>query len=292
MSASSTPTFSPRSRKPSARLIAVVDLPTPPLPDATATIAPTPGGPCTARSPRGACEWPCPPPCGGAGGGGAARAAPAARSPVSATIADTTPGMARTAASAALRTGSHACTTAASTVIEKNTLPSLTTTSESLPVAVNDAPSGLFTCASLASTSSFDTINPFSGSLGQPNAASILHDQAVISSLNCFPVAARLQFEVSATPRVTHMADPLNVVIDLSHYNEVASFSDIRASGIVGVIHKATQGVVDRDPTYAWRRREALAAGLWWGAYHCGTNTDGAAQARFFLSVVNPGPQD
>jgi len=88
------------------------------------------------------------------------------------------------------------------------------------------------------------------------------------------------------------MADALNVVIDLSHYNEVTSFADIKASGIVGVIHKATQGILDRDRTYAWRRREAVAAGLWWGAYHFGTNTDGAAQARFFLSVVNPGPRD
>jgi lysozyme len=88
------------------------------------------------------------------------------------------------------------------------------------------------------------------------------------------------------------MADPLNVVIDLSHYNEVVSFSDIKASGIAGVIHKATQGLGDRDPTYAFRRERAVAAGLWWGAYHFGTNADGAAQARFFLSVVNPGPQD
>ncbi len=39
-------------------------------------------------------------------------------------MAETTPGIAFTAASAALRTGSHACTAAASTVIEKNTLPS------------------------------------------------------------------------------------------------------------------------------------------------------------------------
>src|SRR5215472_9487775 len=43
MSASSMPTVRPRSRKPSARLTAVVDLPTPPLPEATAMIAPTPG---------------------------------------------------------------------------------------------------------------------------------------------------------------------------------------------------------------------------------------------------------
>ncbi|MGB9369578.1 MAG: glycoside hydrolase family 25 protein [Xanthobacteraceae bacterium] len=88
------------------------------------------------------------------------------------------------------------------------------------------------------------------------------------------------------------MADPLNVVIDLSHYNEVTSFSVIKASGILGVIHKATQGTSDTDPTYASRRTAALAAGLWWGAYHFGTNADGAAQAQYFLSVVNPGPQD
>jgi hypothetical protein len=71
---------------------------------------------------------------------------------VSATIADVTPGTARTAASAALRTGSHCGTTAASTVIEKNTLPSLATTSESLPVCGRGAPSGLFTAANAAST--------------------------------------------------------------------------------------------------------------------------------------------
>ena len=88
------------------------------------------------------------------------------------------------------------------------------------------------------------------------------------------------------------MADPLNVVIDLSHYNEVVSFAEIKTGGIVGVIHKATQGLAERDRTYRWRRGRALAAGLWWGAYHFGTNADGAAQARFFLSVVNPGPHD
>ena len=43
MSASSRPTRKPRSRKPSARFSAVVDFPTPPLPDATAITAETPG---------------------------------------------------------------------------------------------------------------------------------------------------------------------------------------------------------------------------------------------------------
>src|SRR4029450_6141349 len=60
MSASSTPTLSPMSRKPSARLTAVVDLPTPPLPDATAMMAFTPSG---ARAGLGAAGGP-----GGAAG--------------------------------------------------------------------------------------------------------------------------------------------------------------------------------------------------------------------------------
>jgi lysozyme len=84
----------------------------------------------------------------------------------------------------------------------------------------------------------------------------------------------------------------LNAVIDLSHFNTVTSFSEIKAGGIAGVIHKATQGTGYVDPTYATRRTQALAAGLWWGAYHFGINEDGKAQADYFLSIVKPGPQD
>lgn len=84
----------------------------------------------------------------------------------------------------------------------------------------------------------------------------------------------------------------LNVVIDLSHFNTVTSFPDIKSAGIVGIIHKATQATNWSDPTYADRKQQATAAGLWWGAYHFGTNADGAAQAQYFLSKVNPGPTD
>src|SRR5258707_3528715 len=45
MSASRMPVFSPRAVKPSARLHEVVDLPTPPLPEATAMTCSTPGMP-------------------------------------------------------------------------------------------------------------------------------------------------------------------------------------------------------------------------------------------------------
>src|SRR6266540_1200187 len=163
MSASSTPTLRPRSRKASARLTAVVDLPTPPLPDATAMIASTPGTPVAAgwaaAPPRAAA--PC---CGRAAPCDVVLPADVARSAVSATMADLIPGNARTAASAALRTGSHCATAFASTLIEKKTLPSLTTISESRPVCGSGLPSGAATCASAAATSSFPS------GIGHPSA--------------------------------------------------------------------------------------------------------------------------
>lgn len=80
----------------------------------------------------------------------------------------------------------------------------------------------------------------------------------------------------------------LSVVIDLSHHNSTVDFTAIAAGGIVGVIHKATQGTTDVDPTYATRRGAALSAGLLWGAYHFGTGGDGVAQAEYFLQTAQP----
>ncbi|MCI0487525.1 MAG: glycoside hydrolase family 25 protein [Blastocatellia bacterium] len=84
----------------------------------------------------------------------------------------------------------------------------------------------------------------------------------------------------------------INVVVDLSHFNNVSDFDTVKQSGIVGVIHKATQGTGYKDSTYQSRKPEALAAGLLWGAYHFGEGGDGAAQADFFLSFVSPEPED
>src|SRR5512137_348997 len=133
MSASSRPTLRPRSRRPSARLSAVVDLPTPPLPDATAITESTPGiGACFDIGdglPAGACGR-CSETGATPGRGCGAAGAPGRRSAVSATSALLTPGTALTAASAALRTPSQARASAASTLIEKYTLPSVTAISD------------------------------------------------------------------------------------------------------------------------------------------------------------------
>jgi lysozyme len=84
----------------------------------------------------------------------------------------------------------------------------------------------------------------------------------------------------------------INVVIDLSHHNTVTSFDSIKGDGIVGIIHKATQGTSITDAQYTSRKSQALAAGLLWGAYHFADGSDPVSQAKHFLQVVDPGSTD
>ena len=44
------------------------------------------------------------------------------------------------------------------------------------------------------------------------------------------------------------------LVVDLSHHNEVADFDKIKAAGIAGIIHKATEAIGFVDNMYAVRR--------------------------------------
>ena len=47
------------------------------------------------------------------------------------------------------------------------------------------------------------------------------------------------------------MARTLNAVIDLSHHNGKVDFAKAKADGIVGAIHKATEGLTFADRKYA-----------------------------------------
>jgi lysozyme len=79
----------------------------------------------------------------------------------------------------------------------------------------------------------------------------------------------------------------LNVVIDISHYNgSRINFTKVAEAGIIGVIHKATQGQAGVDNLYGSNKKKALDAGLLWGAYHFGTDSDGVLQAAHFLDTV------
>jgi len=83
----------------------------------------------------------------------------------------------------------------------------------------------------------------------------------------------------------------INVVVDLSHHNGRVDFNRVARAGIVGVIHKATQGIKFVDPSYHSNREQALAAGLLWGAYHFGTQADSGKQVNHFLNTVDPDAQ-
>lgn len=80
----------------------------------------------------------------------------------------------------------------------------------------------------------------------------------------------------------------INVVVDISHHNGNVDFAKAKASGIVGVMQKATQGQSGFDKTYDKNRKAARKEGLLWGAYHFATGSDGVKQADNFLSVATP----
>lgn len=80
---------------------------------------------------------------------------------------------------------------------------------------------------------------------------------------------------------------PINAIIDISHHNgSRLNFAKAKADGIIGVIHKASQGQGNVDPNYRTNRTKARAAGLLWGAYHFATGSDGVKQAVHFLDTV------
>jgi len=84
----------------------------------------------------------------------------------------------------------------------------------------------------------------------------------------------------------------LDAVIDISAHTTVADFRLVRASNILAVIHKASEGDFYADPMCAERRSQAEAAGLLWGTYHFGKgDSSGAQQAAFFLDSSRPGPR-
>jgi GH25 family lysozyme M1 (1,4-beta-N-acetylmuramidase) len=77
-------------------------------------------------------------------------------------------------------------------------------------------------------------------------------------------------------------------VIDIFHGNTINDFAALKAAGIVGVIHKATQGANYADPAYAKNRILANNAGLLWGAYAFNTGEDVTVQVKQFFEHAEP----
>jgi len=78
-------------------------------------------------------------------------------------------------------------------------------------------------------------------------------------------------------------------VIDISHYQTVSSFHDVKAGGILAVIHKCSEGPHSVDHAYKSNHERATAAGLLWGSYHFLRPGNPELQAEHFLrNVVHP----
>jgi lysozyme len=75
-------------------------------------------------------------------------------------------------------------------------------------------------------------------------------------------------------------------VLDLSHWNEDVDLRAVKHAGVVGVIHKVTEGDGYQDPTYKNRCIDAINARLKWGAYHFMRPGDMQEQAQFFVHTV------
>jgi len=79
-------------------------------------------------------------------------------------------------------------------------------------------------------------------------------------------------------------------VVDIYSLSKVQNDTFVRAkaAGILGVIHKATEGVSFTDKKYPQRRKMAQEAGLLWGAYHFNYGNDVKAQVKNFISWADP----
>jgi lysozyme len=77
-------------------------------------------------------------------------------------------------------------------------------------------------------------------------------------------------------------------VIDVSHYNTVTSWAAVKASGVVGAIFKATEGVGYEDPSLKSGFADALKSGLACCTYHYLHHGNADGQMDYYLGVIDP----
>src|SRR5438105_13651083 len=78
----------------------------------------------------------------------------------------------------------------------------------------------------------------------------------------------------------------INKIIDISHYNNISDFDKIKDDGIIGIFHKATEGLGLIDAKYLKRKSILIQKGFLFGSYHY-IKQNGIEEAKQFLEVVN-----
>jgi lysozyme len=76
--------------------------------------------------------------------------------------------------------------------------------------------------------------------------------------------------------------------IDISHWQDFPDFDEVAASGVVAMIHKATEGTSYIDPNRITNILNATAAGISCCTYHWIKPGNATEQMLFYLDVVDP----
>jgi lysozyme len=114
----------------------------------------------------------------------------------------------------------------------------------------------------------------------------------IATTESCFEII-RLIADLDQSDSHQEESMPRIDAVDLSHWNATTSqtFVQLAKAGVVGVIHKCTEGTSYLDPTYRERMQQALDAELLlWGAYHFLKHGSAAAQMKWFISNADLPP--
>jgi lysozyme len=76
--------------------------------------------------------------------------------------------------------------------------------------------------------------------------------------------------------------------IDISHYQGRPNFQQVAASGVIAMIHKATEGIGYSDPDRAYNCSNALKAGIAVCTYHFLKHGNAAGQMDYYLDDIEP----
>lgn len=91
-------------------------------------------------------------------------------------------------------------------------------------------------------------------------------------------------------PVIGWTAEPpvlINSIIDLSHQRRIKA-KTAKDSGVIAIIHKATEGLTFKDKNYHHAKAEAKDLGLLWGSFHFSNNTLSSGQVKNYLSYAKP----
>jgi lysozyme len=78
--------------------------------------------------------------------------------------------------------------------------------------------------------------------------------------------------------------------IDISHWQNFPNFTEVRAAGVIAMIHKATEGSSYVDPNRAKNISNAIKAGIKCCTYHWIKPGNASNQMDFYLKTIDPVP--